>query len=162
MRLAWPRSLLVPKEEDEAKYLTEWAHYRVWNGLRLSRILIAIPNGAYLGADAKTRAITMGKLKERGVRPGVFDYLLPVPCWRLKLPGLWVELKRTKGGVVSDEQKEFEADMIALGWKTQVCKGWVQASECIDRYLDLCGGTSKPIGNARPGTFQPPTGDSDE
>jgi hypothetical protein len=162
MKLAWPRSLLVPKEEDEAKFLMEWAHYRIWHGGRLSKILIAISNGAYLGADPKTRAITMGKLKVRGVRPGVFDYLLPVPCWRLKIPGLWLELKRLRGGEVSQEQKDFEADMIALGWKTQVCKGWVAASEAIDRYLDLCGAPSKPIGNSRGATLSPIRGDSYE
>lgn len=154
-------SLPPPKEEVEAKSLLDWAHWRIWTAddgrrWRLSELIIHVPNGAYLGADPKTRAITMGKLRSAGVRPGVFDYIIPVPCPRLRYPGLWLELKRLKSSPsdVSDEQKTFEADMQELGWRTQICKGWVQASECIDRYLSCCNkeaSPSKPIANQKPG-----------
>jgi hypothetical protein len=149
-----------PKEETEAKALLEWAHWRIWKAddgvkYRVSDLIIHVPNGALKGlADPKSRAIVMNNLKLQGLMPGVFDYIIPVPCWRLRYPGLWLELKRTEGGQVSEEQKIFEGRMIGLGWRTQVAKGWVAASEAIDRYLSCCSAQAnptKPMGNDKPG-----------
>jgi hypothetical protein len=53
----------------------------------------------------------------------------------LKYAGLWLELKRQKGGRREPEQHQFDVDMIQLGWRTEICHGWIKASEAIDRYL---------------------------
>lgn len=127
-------ALPVPCEEEECENLFQWAQAMRWRGRPISEYLIHIPNGAYLGADAKTRAITMGKLKAMGVQPGVYDYIVPVPILPV-CPGLWLEMKRTKGGEVSDDQKAFKRRMVVMGWRCEVAKGWVEASRIIEEHL---------------------------
>src|ERR1700724_2165931 len=108
----------VPTEEDECTWLYKWAFLASWHGAPIADVLIHVPNGAYLGEDPKTRAITMGKLKAMGLQPGVFDYIVPVPRLRgpVVVPGLWLEMKRTKGGTVSADQKDFSKRMLVFGW----------------------------------------------
>lgn len=118
--------------------LIERAHVTKWEGHRLSDLIIMIPNGAYLGADARQRAITMDKLKRSGLKPGVFDYLLPVPSKTLQSPGLWLEMKRTQGGVTSPEQVKFMGRMTQLGWMAAVCNGYENAWRAIMTYLSQC------------------------
>lgn len=127
--------LPVPKEEDECMWLYQWARIQRWNARPVSDVLIHVPNGAFLGHDAKTRAITMGKLKAMGVRPGCFDYLIPVPS--PDHAGLWLEMKRIEGGEVSADQKDFKRLMSLLGWRCEIAKGWVAASRVIEEYLGL-------------------------
>ena len=152
--------LSCPTEEVESACLMQWAHYRTFDfrgrTLRLSQYLIHVPNGAYLGKDPRTRAITMGKLKAAGLRPGCFDYLLPVPCEKLGYPGLWLELKRLQGGKVSDEQEKFEREMQFLGWRTEICRGWQAAAELIDHYLQIAATRSIPMGTTRLGSHASP------
>nr|WP_294525785.1 hypothetical protein [uncultured Rhodopila sp.] len=125
-----------PLEEVEAARLVEWSKLARWHGYALRDLLIMVPNGAYLGSDARTRAITMAKLKRAGFRNGVYDYLLAVPS--PNHPGLWVELKRRKGAQRSPEQVQFGKLMESLGWLCAVAKGWEEASAAIVGYLDTC------------------------
>lgn len=90
-------------------------------------LLHAIPNGGHRG---KAPA---GKLKAEGVRPGVPDYHLPVA--RGGYIGLWIELKRTKGGRTSPEQRAWIAALQAHGHRAVVCCGWEQAWAEIRDYL---------------------------
>ena len=128
---------VVPIESDEARWLIQWAATQRWGDRRLSDLLIMIPNGAVLAGDAKQRAMQMAKMKRTGFRPGVFDYLLPIP--RDGAPGLWVELKRRNGGIVSDEQGLFKLDMEVLGWATAICKGWDEAKDAINCSATIIG-----------------------
>ena len=57
-------------------------------------LIFSIPNG---GLRSKSQAM---KLKVEGVVPGIPD--LFVPAWKL-----WIEMKKVKGGKLSDEQKEM-------------------------------------------------------
>jgi hypothetical protein len=125
----------LPTEDDEATCLIQWARWQKWKGKRLSDLLVMIPNGAYLGGDAKQRAITMAKLKRMGFRNGVADYLLPIP--RGTSPGLWIELKRRQLGIVSPAQAVFKLDMEALGWVCAICEGWEAAKDEINLYLGV-------------------------
>jgi hypothetical protein len=124
---------LIPSEDMEAQCLIQWARVQRYQDKRLSDLLIMIPNGAYLGSDPKQRAITMARMKRCGFRSGVFDYLLAIP--RGTYPGLWIELKRRQLGIVSEEQGLFKLDMESLGWKTAIAKGWEEAKEQIETYL---------------------------
>lgn len=123
----------LPTEHDECVCLIQWATYKRHNGFRLSDFLIAVPNGAALAGDERQRAIQMARLKAQGLKPGVFDYLLAIPVE--PYPGLWLELKRTKLSVISDEQKKFDRNMQLMGWATAICKGWDQAKTAIEGYL---------------------------
>jgi hypothetical protein len=123
----------IPTEGDECQWLLEWAAVTKYDGRRLADLLIMIPNGTKLFGDPKHRAIQMARMKSQGFKVGVFDYLLPVAI--VPFHGLWLEMKRTQGGVVSATQMKFEALMRSLGWATLICAGWEQASRAILSYL---------------------------
>jgi hypothetical protein len=123
----------LPTEDDEAQCLIQWAKTQRWKGKPLNSLVLMIPNGAYLGGDARQRAITMARLKRQGFRNGIFDFLIPIP--RATSPGLWLELKRRQLGVVSLEQSQFQMAMLDLGWATAIAKGWEEAKDAISEYL---------------------------
>ena len=136
-----PATSKTLSEEEEAYALVAWSNVAHWREWTIRELLIAIPNGAYLGRDVKTRVITMRKLKRAGFTPGVYDYLVPVPVWHGETlyPGLWLELKRSVRGVVSEEQHVFGERMRLLGWKTCVAAGRNQAVDAITQYLQMSG-----------------------
>jgi hypothetical protein len=127
----------VPLEEEECTWLYEWAQLQRWRGKPIAQVLIHIPNGSFRGYDRKGAAITAGKLKAQGMQPGVYDYLVPVPIVStgLIIPGLWLEMKRLRGGGPSTEQNEFRDRMLCFGWRCEVARGWVAASKVIEQYL---------------------------
>jgi hypothetical protein len=75
--------------------------------------------------------------KAEGVKVGVSDLFLPVPIINPLRCGLYIEMKRLKGGVESDEQETFRNDMTAAGYKAVVCHGWREARQAIVEYLGL-------------------------
>lgn len=99
-------------------------------------LLFAIPNGG------DRDRITAGKLKAEGVKAGVFDLMLPVP--RKGYHGLWIEMKRVNGGVVSKEQKSWGRNMVAQGYQAFICYGWLEAKSAICSYLNITGEYNKP------------------
>jgi hypothetical protein len=90
----------TPTEHFEQREFVKWFRqtYTLKQGVRI----FAVPNG---GLRGKTEAL---KLKCEGVSAGVPD--LCVPEW-----GLWVEMKRQKGGVVSPEQKDWHEYLKKIG-----------------------------------------------
>ena len=72
-------------------------------------------------------------MKAEGVTAGVPDILLAVP--RQGCHGLWIELKRRKGGRVSEAQEHVMARLRQAGYRVEVCKGWWEAREVIENYL---------------------------
>ena len=91
-------------------------------------LLYAIPNGG-----ARHRVVA-AKLKAEGVKAGVPDYHLPVA--RGGWHGLWIELKRTKGGALSAEQRAWHSSLRAQGHRVEVCRGWEEAFDVIRDYLE--------------------------
>ena len=68
------------------------------------------------------------KLKKCGVKPGVPDVLIYTPPPKhLGKVGTAVELKRRDGGVVSEFQQEWLADLERHGWLITVAHGWEDA-----------------------------------
>ncbi len=115
--------LKIPLECTEQKALFEWAATQP----SIRDYLIAIPNGG------SRHPVEAHNLKLQGVRAGVPDIFFAVP--REKFHGLWIELKRTKGGMLSDQQI-FYLDLLQnQGYRTAVCRGWVEAKDCILNYL---------------------------
>lgn len=74
-----------------------------------------------------------------GIKPGVPDICLPVQ--RGKYGALWIELKRRKGGTVSENQRAWLEKLSEYGHKAVVCKGWDEARAAIEEYL--ASGTTK-------------------
>lgn len=90
--------------------------------------LVHIPNG---GSRHKAEA---GKLKAMGVKPGFPDLLLPII--KANWYGLFIELKRLKGGIISDEQKDWLQFLRSQGYGAIVCYGWLEARKVLIDYLE--------------------------
>jgi hypothetical protein len=83
-------------------------------------------------------------LKESPVKSGFLSSLLRFIATLTKLPiptieiycGLYIELKRSKGGTVSPEQKIWMSLLRQQGYQVVVCKGAAAAKLEIERYLN--------------------------
>lgn len=120
--------LPVATEHQEQVALFDWLELesRKYHELRLA---FAIPNGASKSwSQAK-------KFQAEGLRAGVPDVLLPVA--RGKYHGLFIEMKRAKGGVVSPEQEHWLLCMEIEGYRTDVCRGWIEAQAAVMNYMSL-------------------------
>ena len=120
------KTTAIPSEAQEQKALFHWAELAKIGHPELE-LLYATPNGG------SRNPIEARHLKEQGVKPGVPDIFLPVP--KNGYHGLWIEMKRRKGGRVSEAQDWFIGKMNELGYKATVCKGWEEARETILEYL---------------------------
>lgn len=75
------------------------------------------------------------KCKKAGMREGYPDLQLPV-C-RGGYPGLYVELKRIKGGKIDPAQKDWAEFLTSQGYMHRFCKGCDEAWDVIINYLNL-------------------------
>ena len=119
-------NVAVPKEDAEQVIIFEWANWNMNKHPELA-LLYAIPNGG------KRSIKTARMLKATGVKAGVPDMCLPVP--RYPYHGLYIELKRRKGGRVSEKQSEWLQVLMKEGYKTCVCYGSDEAIQVIEDYL---------------------------
>jgi VRR-NUC domain len=103
----------IPSEHEEQREFVRWFR-QTYPGVRI----FAIPNG---GARSPSVA---GRLKAEGVSKGVPD--LYIPALRT-----WVEMKRTKGGSVSPEQKDWHIYLQGIGDFVIVAKGHEDAQRQI-------------------------------
>lgn len=133
-----PRSAAAPiptEYQEQVAVIDWWAVYAPTRGIPV-HLLLAIPNGAYLGADARMRAMVMNKLKRSGLRVGVPDLFLAVtrPCFS----GLWLEMKRRKGSnsSLSIDQVTMLGDLRRQDYSAVVCYGADEAIRAIQAYLD--------------------------
>ena len=117
-----------PLESEEQQALFSWARLseRTYPELAL---LVHIPNGGYRNMSEAVR------FKREGVKRGFPDILLPVA--RGGYHSLAIELKRIRGSSTSPEQKQWINALSEQGWKTAICKGWVEARDLIIKYLEL-------------------------
>lgn len=107
-----------------------------WIGLNLKKYpelkwLHHSPNG---GSRHKAEA---SKFKAMGMRPGFPDLI-----WILKrgqFNGLCIELKKLKGGVTSDLQKEWGVYIKSQSFGWVVCHGWLEARKVLIDYLEWKG-----------------------
>jgi hypothetical protein len=118
--------LVNPLESQEQATLFEWARL-MENRYPELRLMYHIPNG---GLRNKPVAVT---LTAQGVRRGVPDICLPVA--RHEFHGLYIELKRLKGGKVSQEQADWILLLKEQGYKAEVCYGFADAKNVLEEYL---------------------------
>ena len=113
----------IPSEDQEQAWLVAWFR-RHHPGL----LIFAIPNGGH------RHKATAALLKATGVAPGVPDLFIPEP--RGGRHGLFVEMKRTKGGSLSPEQKAWLDALSARGYLAIKCAGFEAAKAAIAAYLE--------------------------
>lgn len=106
--------------------LFEWAELRqaIYPELAL---LFHVPNGS---SKSRYQAI---KFKREGLKAGVPDLCLPVA--RQGYHALYIEMKRTEGGRLSNAQKWWLESLQKQGNKAVVCKGFEEAVSVIEDYL---------------------------
>lgn len=116
----------IPTEDEEQAMLFSWADLEggVMPELRL---MFAIPNG---GWRAKATAVRM---RDTGTKSGVPDLFLPVA--RHGCHGLFIEMKRIKGGRLSPNQTAWIEDLTHQGYRCAVCHGFDEAQKEILDYL---------------------------
>lgn len=119
-------------EHDTQAAFISWCQ---WNEAKYPALKLgfAIPNGAHLAGDARTRAIKMARLKAEGFRPGVPDWCLPVPMGGYN--GLWIEFKFGKNKL-SDAQTDYIALLERNKHCVQVCYTVDEAIKTIEEYLN--------------------------
>ena len=114
-------------ESQEQQALFRWWNAvapRQWPGT----LMFAVPNGG-------ARSIRTGqRLKAEGVLAGVPDIFLAAP--RGSSHGMFIEMKRTHGGSVSKAQKLVMACLSAAGYSCSVCRGFREAREAVEGYLN--------------------------
>lgn len=111
----------------------EQATFVSWFRLEFKGVLIyAVPNGAHLSGDAQARARKMAIMKREGFVPGIPD--LHVPAWRLR-----IEMKRRKGGRLSESQKEIIPLLELAGEKVMVCEGFSEARRMVLEWRKAAG-----------------------
>jgi VRR-NUC domain len=118
-----------PLEHDEQKWLFEWIGRNVPSVPELAAIF-AIPN-----AGAGAQKGQAGKMKAEGVRPGVPDVCCAIPSDGYH--ALYIEMKRLRGGAVSDDQKAWHKRLRDNGCRVEVCRGWIVAARVICDYLGM-------------------------
>jgi hypothetical protein len=110
-----------------------------WFRARWPRVLIfAIPNGG------KRNIATAKRLHREGVVPGIPD--LFIPAW-----GIWIEMKRQKGGRLSPEQKAVVQYLESIGHQVIVGYGAMDASDKLLQLLKMDGAADEG-GRRRPET----------
>jgi hypothetical protein len=123
----------VPLESDEQKLLFKWKSKMVEAGHKELWGLNASMNGLRMtpGMAAKAKAC--------GMVPGFPDINLPISkvvYGKLSL-GLFIELKRLKGGIISKEQEEWAVYLAYNGYHHRFCYGWIHAAQTICEYLGI-------------------------
>lgn len=111
---------ITPLESEEQESLVQ---YLTFKKLKFS----AIPSGMFTKSWAVKK-----KNKREGLRPGVPDMMIILPK---KL--LFIELKRVKGGIVSEDQKDWIDKLNKIGDNIEaiVCKGCGEAIDKIEKEL---------------------------
>lgn len=117
-----------PSEEVEQTCLFRWAAVHEGTVPELS-LLHAIPNG---GKRGKAEA---ARMKAAGVKAGVPDMCLPVP--RKGYHGMYIELKKAKGGRVAPQQMAWMIALEKQGFCCKLCHGWVEAAKAIAEYMGM-------------------------
>lgn len=104
-------------EHEEQCLFVQWFR-RTYPDVRV----FAIPNGG-------ARSLSVGaRLKAEGVSRGVPD--LFVPEWRL-----FIEMKREKGGIISEYQESWKNYLEKNGYTVFVCNGFDKGKEMLRRWL---------------------------
>lgn len=108
---------IIPTEDEEQ---IEFVNYLVIRNIKHT----AIPNHTYNPHHSQ-----QNHNKKLGLNKGLCDVLVALPGVGLA----WVEMKRIKGSVTSDEQKEWIRVLnLCPGSEARICKGHLEAIQFIE------------------------------
>ena len=117
--------LNIPTESEEQKSVVQYC--------RLKSIpIVASLNGVQLGTN---KFAVINHQKAMGLALGFPDLFIPVP--RGIFHGMFIEMKRQKGGSVSDEQMFWLSTLTGMDYWSMVACGATEAIESIDKYMKL-------------------------
>lgn len=91
-------------------------------------LIFAVPNGG------KRYLLEAVKLKRSGVRSGVPDIMIPHA--RKSYHGLFIEVKRERGGIISDSQRYWINALNKEGYLAVICNGFEEAKLVIEDYFN--------------------------
>lgn len=120
--------VIIPLEHVEQARVVSWARMQARRHPALDS-LFAIPNGSY--KTGRSAAL----FKAEGLRSGVPDLMLPWPAGGHH--GLFLEMKRVRGGTVSKAQREWLQRLSASGYRAEVCRGADQAIALLREYIGI-------------------------
>jgi len=115
------RKARCPLEHEEQSAFIKWCSMKGIN------MIFAIPNAAKRGWK------TASMMKAEGMKAGVPDLFIAMP--KNGYHGLFIEMKRIKGGSLSTEQKQWICELNRQGYKAEVCQGCDMAIKVIEAYL---------------------------
>lgn len=110
----------IPTEEEDQIKLVTWLKKQ------------GIPVAASANGGKRNLWEAM-KLKRMGVSSGFPDLFIPLA--NRQFTGLFIELKRISGGLVSDQQLEWMRILRKNGFAAEICRGLDQAKKVITDYL---------------------------
>lgn len=127
---------LEPTEDSIHFALVDWLATVPYK----DKTLLDVTHHSPMGGTASARQ--KSKFKKMGAKSGWPDIQISVAkgCYH----GLYVELKRSKGGVVSANQKEILTMLDEEGYCTTVARGYDKAVEVVKQYMALEDGESMP------------------
>ena len=117
----------VPTESAEQQALFAWAEYRKGKWPQLAW-MYHIPN------EGKRSYARGAQMRREGLKRGVPDVCLPVA--RGEYSALYIEMKRTRGGRLTEEQRKWAVGLMKMGNLVLRCDGWEQAARAIEAYLE--------------------------
>ena len=127
-----------PLERDEQTAVVAWAR-RMADTNQEPRLKL-------LRCGFEGLRLSMGvrmQCKRQCICNGWPDLMLACPCVdfngieQVEYHGLFIELKRQRGGVVSSEQKYMHQLLREQGYRVEVAKGADAAIKCIKEYLGM-------------------------
>lgn len=128
----------MEEHQEQCALICWWAYQCQALGVP-ENLLFAIPNGG-------DRNVLVGKkLKLEGVRRGVPDLFLAYPVGNFH--GLFIEMKRCKGGRTSPEQRAMLDMLSDHGFSVAICAGFKEAKAVIEGYLGIGNGGCGNNGN---------------
>ena len=109
---------IIPTEDHEQMMLVQWFR-RTYPDI----CIFAIPSGGH------RHIAVAAKMKATGTVKGIPDLFVPAK-------GLWIEMKRVKGGTLSPEQKAMIQYLEEVGYRAIVCKGAEDAKAKISAFFE--------------------------
>lgn len=116
-------------EDAIQRQVLQWSKHKRYGGEALFDHIVHVPNGGH------RHIATAKRMKAQGVKAGYPDLLIDIPAGGYH--GLRIELKRDKGGRLSDLQKTWLDRLTEQGYRAVVCAGFDATINEIKTYLDI-------------------------